>query len=408
MQYIVQKFGGTSVGTIERIDNVAKIINSEVNNSKKVIAIVSAMSGETNRLEELVKNTSPIYDGREYDVIVSTGENVTAGLLALKLQNLGVPARSWVSWQIPITTTDMHSNARILDIDSKNINKKFDEGMKVAVVAGFQGVSNEKRITTLGRGGSDTSAVALAAVFGAERCDIFTDVEGIFTTDPRIVNGAKKLDRIAYEEMLELSSLGAKVLHTRSVELAMRYNVQLQVLSSFKEKKGTIVCREDEMLESRIISGIACSKDEAKITLVGVRDKPGVAAAIFGPLSESGINVDMIIQNVSENETTDITFSCPQSEVIRAEKAIKAASGKKQISYKNYIIDTHVAKVSIVGIGMRSHTGIAKKMFEALATENINILVISTSEIKISILLEQKYMELAVQILHDAFELAKL
>ena len=407
MTYIVQKFGGTSVGDIGRIEHVANIIASEVKKKNKVIAIVSAMSQETNRLVKLVKETTSIYDGREYDGIVSTGENVTAGLLSIKLQNIGIPARSWLGWQIPILTTDMHTDARIQDINRENIERKFKEGMKVAVVAGFQGISSENRITTLGRGGSDTTAVAISATFGAERCDIFTDVEGVFTTDPRIVKNARKLDVIAYEEMLELSSLGAKVLHTRSVELAMRYGVRLQVLSSFEEKNGTLVCREDKMLESKIISGISCSKEEAKITLTGVDDKPGVAAAIFGPLSESGINVDMIIQNISENNSTDLTFSCPSSQVLEAEEAIKMASKKKEISFKTHIIDTNVAKVSLVGIGMRSHTGIAKKMFEALASENINILVISTSEIKISILVEQKYMELAVQTLHDAFELEK-
>ena len=407
MTYIVQKFGGTSVGDIGRIENVANIIASEVKKKNKVIAIVSAMSQETNRLVKLVKETTSIYDGREYDGIVSTGENVTAGLLSIKLQNIGIPARSWLGWQIPILTTDMHTDARIQDINKENIERKFKEGMKVAVVAGFQGISSENRITTLGRGGSDTTAVAISATFGAERCDIFTDVEGVFTTDPRIVKNARKLDVIAYEEMLELSSLGAKVLHTRSVELAMRYGVRLQVLSSFEEKNGTLVCREDKMLESKIISGISCSKEEAKITLTGVDDKPGVAAAIFGPLSESGINVDMIIQNISENNSTDLTFSCPSSQVLEAEEAIKMASKKNEISFKTHIIDTNVAKVSLVGIGMRSHTGIAKKMFEALASENINILVISTSEIKISILVEQKYMELAVQTLHDAFELEK-
>tara|TARA_B100001113_G_scaffold49843_1_gene36174 strand:+ start:3229 stop:4455 length:1227 start_codon:yes stop_codon:yes gene_type:complete len=408
MSYLVQKFGGTSVGDLERIENVAGIIASEVRKNNKVIAIVSAMSGETNRLVEQVKQTSPVYDGREYDVIVSTGENITAGLLAIKLQDLGIPARSWMGWQIPIITTSMHSNARILEIKTENIEKKFVEGMKVAIVSGFQGISKENRISTLGRGGSDTTAVAISAAFNAKRCDIFTDVEGIFTTDPRIVKSARKLDKISYEEMLELASMGAKVLHTRSVELAMRYDVNLQVLSSFQEKIGTLVCREDKMLESRMISGVASSKDEAKVTLSGVLDKPGIAAAIFGPLSESGINVDMIIQNVSENETTDITFSCPMSQVSEAEAAINKASKKKKISFKACVIDTEVAKVSIIGIGMRSHAGIAKKMFESLANENINILVISTSEIKISILVEQKYMELAVQVLHDAFELDKV
>ena len=313
-----------------------------------------------------------------------------------------------MGWQIPIITTSMHSNARILEIKTENIEKKFVEGMKVAIVSGFQGISKENRISTLGRGGSDTTAVAISAAFNAKRCDIFTDVEGIFTTDPRIVKSARKLDKISYEEMLELASMGAKVLHTRSVELAMRYDVNLQVLSSFQGKIGTLVCREDKMLESRMISGVASSKDEAKVTLSGVLDKPGIAAAIFGPLSDSGINVDMIIQNVSENETTDITFSCPMSQVLEAEEAINTASKKKEISFKACVIDTQVAKVSIVGIGMRSHAGIAKKMFESLANENINILVISTSEIKISILVEQKYMELAVQVLHDAFELDKV
>jgi aspartate kinase len=335
--------------------------------------------------------------------------------MALTLQEMGVPARSWQGWQVPINTTSAHSAARFLSIPRDNIDAKFAEGMKVAVVAGFQGLSTEGRITTLGRGGSDTTAVAFAAAFGAERCDIYTDVDGIYTTDPRITSKARKLDRIAYEEMLELASLGAKVLQTRSVELAMRYKVRLRVLSSFEdtdENSGTLVCDEDEIMESKVVSGVAYSRDEAKMTLLHVEDRPGIAAAIFGPLAEAGVNVDMIVQNISEATTgaqsvavTDMTFSCPVNQVLRARKAMEDARAAGIVRYDDLIEDTEVAKVSVVGIGMRSHAGVAATMFKALAAENVNIKVIATSEIKISVLIDRKYMELAVQALHDTFGL---
>ena len=379
-----------------------------------VIVIVSAMSGKTNELVGWVEQTSPLFDAREYDAVVSSGENVTAGLMALTLQEMDVPARSWQGWQVPINTTSAHSSARFMDIPRANIDAKFAEGFRVAVVAGFQGVSAEHRITTLGRGGSDTTAVAFAAAFDAERCDIYTDVDGIYTTDPRITGKARKLDRIAFEEMLELASLGAKVLQTRSVELAMRYKVRLRVLSSFEdtdEDSGTLVCDEDEIMESKVVSGVAYSRDEAKMTLVKVQDRPGIAAAIFGPLSEAGVNVDMIVQNISEMENggavTDMTFSCPTNQVMRARKAMDDARAAGLIAYADLVQDTEVAKVSVVGIGMRSHAGVAATMFKALAAENVNIKVIATSEIKISVLIDRKYMELAVQALHDAFELEK-
>ncbi len=379
-----------------------------------MIVIVSAMSGKTNELVGWVEQTSPLFDAREYDAVVSSGENVTAGLMALTLQEMDVPARSWQGWQVPIQTTSAHSAARFIDIPRENIDAKFAEGFKVAVVAGFQGVSAEHRITTLGRGGSDTTAVAFAAAFGAERCDIYTDVDGVYTTDPRITSKARKLDRIAFEEMLELASLGAKVLQTRSVELAMRYKVRLRVLSSFEdsdETSGTLVCDEDEIMESKAVSGVAFSRDEAKMTLVKVQDRPGIAAAIFGPLAEAGVNVDMIVQNISELENggayTDMTFSCPTNQVIRAQKAMDDARAAGIISFGELVVDTDVAKISVVGIGMRSHAGVAATMFKALAAENINIKVITTSEIKISVLIDRKYMELAVQALHDAFALEK-
>jgi aspartate kinase len=417
MPLLVMKFGGTSVADLSRIKNAALKVKREVERGYDVIVIVSAMSGKTNELVGWVEQTSPLFDAREYDAIVSSGENVTAGLMALTLQEMDVPARSWQGWQVPINTTSAHSAARFLSIPSDNIQAKFAEGFKVAVVAGFQGVSPEGRITTLGRGGSDTTAVAFAAAFDAERCDIYTDVDGIYTTDPRITNKARKLDKIAFEEMLELASLGAKVLQTRSVELAMRYKVRLRVLSSFEdtdENSGTLVCDEDEIMESKVVSGVAYSRDEAKITLVTVEDRPGIAAAIFGPLSEAGVNVDMIVQNISEKDyddhpgaVTDMTFSCPVNQVARARKAMEDAKSAGLINYDDLNVDEHVAKVSVVGIGMRSHAGVAATMFKALSSENVNIKVISTSEIKISVLIERKYMELAVQALHDAFELHK-
>ena len=417
MPLLVMKFGGTSVADLERIENAAAKVQREVERGYDVIVIVSAMAGKTNELVGWVNQTSPFYDAREYDAVVASGENVTAGLMALRLQEMGVPARSWQGWQVPIQTTSQHSAARFVDIPRDNIDAKFAEGMKVAVVAGFQGLSPENRITTLGRGGSDTTAVAFAAAFEAERCDIYTDVDGVYTTDPRITAKARKLERISFEEMLELASLGAKVLQTRSVELAMRYNVRLRVLSSFDETdetSGTLVCDEDEIMESKVVSGVAYSRDEAKLTLVTVEDRPGIAAAIFGPLADAGVNVDMIVQNISEKDyedhagaVTDMTFSCPVDQVERARRAIEAARQAGTINYDDLVVDTDVAKVSVVGIGMRSHAGVAAKMFKALAAENINIKVIGTSEIKISVLIDRKYMELAVQTLHDAFELEK-
>jgi aspartate kinase len=404
------KFGGTSVATLDRIARVAKRVAREVANGYDVIVIVSAMAGRTNELVGWVEETSPMFDAREYDAVVSSGENVTAGLMALRLQEMDIPARSWQGWQVPVRTTSAHSAARIEEIPTANIAAKFAAGMKVAVVAGFQGVSPEGRITTLGRGGSDTTAVAFAAAFGAERCDIYTDVDGIYTTDPRISHKARKLDKIAYEEMLELASLGAKVLQTRSVELAMRYKVKLRVLSSFEEydpNAGTLVCDEEEIVEQNAVAGVAYSRDEAKMTLISVADRPGIASAIFTPLAEAGVNVDMIVQNISEEGRTDMTFSCPTNQVARAEKTLQAAKDRGEINFHDLVADDAVAKVSIVGIGMRSQAGIAAKMFSVLARDGINIKVITTSEIKISVLIDRKYMELAVQALHDAFELEK-
>lgn len=417
MPLLVMKFGGTSVADIDRIANAARKVQREVDRGYDVIAIVSAMSGKTNELVGWVEGTSRLYDAREYDAVVASGENVTAGLMALRLQELGVPARSWQGWQVPINTTAQHGAARFVTIPRDNIDAKFAEGMKVAVVAGFQGIAPDGRVTTLGRGGSDTTAVAFAAAFGAERCDIYTDVDGIYTTDPRIARKARKLDKIAFEEMLELASLGAKVLQTRSVELAMRYNVRLRVLSSFEdtdETSGTLVCDEDEIMESKVVSGVAYSRDEAKITLVTVEDRPGISAAIFQPLADGGVNVDMIVQNISERDyenhpgaVTDMTFSCPINQVERAKKAMEDARASGAIAYDELVVDDDVAKVSVVGIGMRSHAGVAARMFKALADENINIKVIATSEIKISVLIDRRYMELAVQALHDAFQLER-
>ncbi|MFM1863063.1 MAG: hypothetical protein RLZ26_1585 [Pseudomonadota bacterium] len=416
MPVLVMKFGGTSVADLDRIANAADKVRAEVERGHEVIVIVSAMSGKTNELVKWVSETATFYDAREYDAVVASGENVTAGLMALRLQEMGIPARSWQGWQVPILTTSQHGSARFIDIPRTNIEQKFAEGMKVAVVAGFQGLSPENRITTLGRGGSDTTAVAFAAAFDAVRCDIYTDVDGVYTTDPRITKKARKLDRISYEEMLELASLGAKVLQTRSVELAMRYKVRLRVLSSFEEvteTSGTLVCAEEDIMESKAVVGVAHSREEAKITLFTIEDRPGIAAAIFGPLAEAGVNVDMIVQNISEKDydeahpgaVTDMTFSCPVDQVPRARRAMEEARARGAINYDDLIIDDDVAKVSVVGIGMRSHTGVAARMFTTLAREGINIKVISTSEIKISVLIDRKYMELAVQALHDAFAL---
>jgi aspartate kinase len=404
------KFGGTSVANLDRIARASKRVALEVANGYDVIVVVSAMSGKTNELVGWVNETSPLYDAREYDAVVSSGENVTAGLMALRLQEMDIPARSWQGWQVQVQTTSAHANARIEGILTEKITAKFAEGMRVAVVAGFQGISPEGRITTLGRGGSDTTAVAFAAAFGADRCDIYTDVDGVYTTDPRIVRKARKLDRIAFEEMLELASLGAKVLQTRSVELAMRFGVKLRVLSSFEEPSdnaGTLVCAEEDIMESNVVAGVAYSRDEAKMTLISVADRPGIAAAIFGPLADAGVNVDMIVQNISEEGRTDMTFSCPVEQVMRAQKAMEDAKASGSINFHDLVADEGVAKVSIVGIGMRSHAGVAAKMFAVLRDEGVNIKVITTSEIKISVLIDRKYMELAVQALHDAFELEK-
>ena len=402
------KFGGTSVANLSKMRNVTSKIQTEVENGNQVILVVSAMAGTTDELIGKVTQISPLYDAREYDVIVSSGENVSAGLIALLLQSMGINARSWQGWQIPMKTTDDHSNARITEISIKNLEEKFILGMQVAVIAGFQGISDNGRITTLGRGGSDTTAVALAAAFGAHRCDIYTDVDGVFTTDPKITPHAQKLERISYEEMLELASLGAKVLQTRSVELAMNYKVKLRVLNSFTNGSGTLVCDEEDIMEKSIVSGITFSRDEAKVTIVGIRDKPGMAGSIFHCLSQANINVDMIIQNISEDGLADVTFSCPTSQVNTARMSLETGKADKAFNYAKLVEDKQVAKISIVGIGMRSHSGVAQTMFKTLGKENINIKVISTSEIKISVLVDGKYLELAVQALHEAFELERV
>ena len=411
MSILVMKFGGTSVATPDRIRRAAKRVGREVAAGHDVIVTVSAMAGETDRLVGYVNEVAPLSDAREYDAVVSAGEQVTAGLMALTLQGMDVPARSWLGWQVPLCTSSAHGAARIEAIPTDNLLAKFGEGMRVAVVAGFQGIAPEGRVTTLGRGGSDTTAVAFAAAFDAVRCDIYTDVDGVYTTDPRISPRARRLERIAFEEMLELASLGAKVLQTRSVELAMRYGVRLRVLSSFGEggdDAGTLVCREEDIVESQVVSSVTYSRDEAKMTLLGVADRPGIAAAIFGPLARAGVNVDMIVQNVSEEGRTDMTFSCPADQVARAERAMKEVRDGGAVDYRLLDADTDTCKVSVVGIGMRSHAGVAAQMFEALAREGINIKVITTSEIKISVLIARRYLELAVQSLHDAFALERV
>lgn len=403
MALIVMKFGGTSVGDIERIQNVAKRVKREVDAGNQVAVVVSAMSGVTNQLVDYVTSISPLYDTREYDVVVSSGEQVTSGLLALSLQNLGVPARSWLGWQLPVKTSSAHGNARILGIENEEILRRLATG-EVAVVPGFQGVGDDKRVTTLGRGGSDTSAVALAAALNADRCDIYTDVDGVYTTDPRIVSKAKKLDKVTFEEMLEMASLGAKVLQTRSVEVAMKHGVRLQVRSSFSDEPGTLVVDEDEIVEQELISGIAYSRDEAKITLIAVADHPGIAAKIFGPLADADINVDMIVQNVSEDDKcTDMTFTVPKADLVRAVETVKKHAS--EMGYKELLSDADVVKISVIGVGMRSHAGIAQRMFQALADKGINIQVISTSEIKVSVLIAEEYTELALRSLHTAYGL---
>ncbi|MCK9993403.1 MAG: aspartate kinase [Alphaproteobacteria bacterium] len=403
MARLVMKFGGTSVADMDRIAHVAVRVKREIDAGNQVAVVVSAMAGTTNQLVGWTNAAAKIPDRREYDVVVASGEQVTAGLLALALQNLGVPARSWMGWQLPIGTSDAHGSARILDIDAGLLEAGFASG-EVAVIAGFQGVAPGGRISTLGRGGSDTSAVAIAAAIKADRCDIFTDVDGVYTTDPRIVAKARKLDKITYEEMLEMASLGAKVLQTRSVELAMVHNVRVQVLSSFEDLPGTLVVDEGEIVEQEVVSGIAYSKDEAKITLLRVADKPGVAASIFGPLADANVNVDMIVQNVSEDGTsTDMTFTVGRADLDRAASVISGL--KAQLDYRQLLSDANVVKVSVIGVGMRSHAGVATRMFAALAEKGINIQVISTSEIKISVLIAADYTELAVRALHTAFGL---
>lgn len=403
MARLVQKFGGTSVGDIDRIKAVARRIKMTVDDGNQIAVVVSAMAGVTDRLAGWVRETAPLHDAREYDAVVATGEQVTSGLLALALQDIGVPARSWQGWQLPMRTNGEHGSARILSIDTEKIESRLAAG-QVAVVTGYQGLSPEGRIATLGRGGSDTSAVALAAALGADRCDIYTDVEGVYTADPRIVSAAHKLDKISYEEMLEMASLGAKVLQTRAVALAMRHRVRLQVLSSFNQSPGTLVVDEDEIVEEQVVSGIAYSRDEAKITLVGVDDKPGVAAAIFGPLAEANVNVDMIVQNVSDDGlVTDLTFTVTTADLARAVALLEDAG--RTFQYKALISDGNVVKVSVIGLGMRSHAGVATMMFQTLADKGINIQVISTSEIKISILIAEEYLELALRALHSAYGL---
>jgi len=400
---LVMKFGGTSVADIERIRAVALRVKREVDAGHEVAVVPSAMAGSTNQLVEWCRAVSPLHDTREYDVVVASGEQVTSGLLALALQECGVEARSWLGWQIPIRTDDAHGKARILGIETAEIERRFALG-QVAVVPGFQGLGSDNRITTLGRGGSDTSAVALAAALRADRCDIFTDVDGVYTSDPRIVAKARKLDKISYEEMLEMASLGAKVLQIRSVEIAMKHGVRLQVLSSFVDVPGTLVVDEDEIVEQEVVSGIAYSRDEAKITLTRVPDRPGVAASIFGPLADANINVDMIVQNVSESgDSTDMTFTVTKGDLVRAEKVL--ADRKPDLKYAAMLSDPNVVKVSVIGLGMRSHAGVAQRMFKALAEKGINIQVISTSEIKISVLVAEEYTELAVRALHTAYGL---
>ena len=396
------KFGGTSMAGLDRIRSVAERVKREVDAGHEVAVVVSAMAGTTNQLVAWCTALSPLHDAREYDAVVATGEQVTAGLLAIALQTLGVDARSWNGWQVPIQTDLAHGKARIESIAGEELIRRMGVG-QVAVVTGFQGVGSDGRITTLGRGGSDTSAVALAAALRADRCDIYTDVDGVYTTDPRIVSRARKLDKISYEEMLELASVGAKVLQTRSVELAMKAGVRLRVLSSFEDGPGTLVVDEDEIVEQVIVSGIAYSKDETKVTLRRVPDRPGVAAAVFGPLAEANVNVDMIVQNIAADGSTDMTFTIGRADMPRAEKIL--AEHGDAIGYAELIHDPDVAKISVVGVGMRSHAGVANTMFSTFATKGINIQVISTSEIKISVLVGAEYTELAVRALHTAYGL---
>lgn len=406
MALIVAKFGGTSVADIDRITHAADKIVREVEAGNKLVVVVSAMSGITNKLVSYCGDISPMHDLREYDTVVSSGEQITAGLMAMALQKRGISARSWLGWQIPILTDNVHGKARIENIDTEELHKRLDSG-EVAVIPGFQGVTEHNRIATLGRGGSDTSAVAMAAALGADRCDIYTDVSGVYTADPRIVPAAKKIHKISYEEMLELASLGSKVLQTRSVEMGAKSGVPIQVLSSFGEeigsaRKGTLVTTEDQIMEQELVSGIAHNIDEAKITVVGVEDVPGVAARLFEPLAKAAINVDMIVQNISTDGRTDMTFTVPRGELDLAVKTLRDDTG---LAYQDVVVNDNLAKISIVGIGMKSHAGVANTMFSTLADKNINIHVISTSEIKISVLIEADYTELAVRSLHAAYGL---
>ncbi len=404
MARLVLKFGGTSVADLDRIRNVANRVKREWERGHEVAVVVSAMAGETNKLVQWVRDISPLHDAREYDTVVAAGEQISSGLVAVALDRVGVPARSWLGWQVPIHTDAMHGAARITGIGTAGIEQRFKEQRQVAVIAGFQGLAPDNRLTTLGRGAGDLTAVGMAAALKADRCDIYTDVEGVYTTDPRIVPQAQKLEKISYEEMLEMASLGAKVLQTRSVELAMVHGVRVQVLSSFTDAPGTLVCDEDEIVEKRTVSGIAYSRDEAKITLMKVADKPGIAAAIFGPLADAGINVDMIVQNVSEDgRTTDMTFTVSRADYERAMQTIEKAAAR--IGYKQIVSDTNVSKISVIGVGMRTHTGVAQTMFRALSEKGINIQVISTSEIKVSVLISSEYTELAVRALHTAYGL---
>ena len=417
MARLVMKFGGTSVADLDRIRNVARHVKREVDAGHEVAVVVSAMAGVTNQLVTWCREAAALHDAREYDAVVATGEQVTAGLLAIVLEGMGVNARSWQGWQLPIVTDNAHGAARILDVNGAELIKRFREQQQVAVIAGFQGLHKDTgRITTLGRGGSDTSAVAIAAAVHAARCDIYTDVDGVYTTDPRIVPRARRLDKIAYEEMLELASLGAKVMQVRSVELGMLHNVPIFVRSSFDKPEdinahanmppGTLICDESEIMEQQTVTGIAFSKDEAQISIRRVQDKPGVAAAIFGPLADANINVDMIVQNVSaDGLTTDLTFTVPSSDYERARDTIEKA--KKQIGFDRLDTATDVAKVSVIGIGMRSHAGVAAKAFKALSERNINIRAITTSEIKFSVLIDAAYSELAVRTLHTLYGLDK-
>ncbi len=411
MARLVMKFGGTSVADVDRIRNVARHVKREVEAGFEVAVVVSAMSGKTNELVKWCQSASRFYDPREYYAVVASGEQVTAGLLAIVLQDMGIPARSWQGWQVPILTSDAHGAARIDDIDATAVIKGFEERQEVAVISGFQGIHQPTgRIATLGRGGSDTSAVAIAAALKAERCDIYTDVDGVYTTDPRIVAKAKRLDRVAFEEMLEMASLGAKVLQVRSVELAMVYKVKTFVRSSFDDpldpKPGTLICDEEDILEQQIVTGIAFSREEAQITLRRVADNPGVAAAIFIPLADANINVDMIIQVVSDNTVaTDITFTVPVVDFERARAILEKA--QPEIGYGTLQGASDVVKISAIGVGMRSHPGVAARAFKALSEKGINIRAITTSEIKFSVLIEAAYTELAVRTLHSLYGLDK-